>query len=208
MEPLWEILLHKDKNKKLVASPVKTSKVVFLNFLPSPSHFIFLLSNQCWKTVLQNNSISPRFEVLNYWILLPSQSVPPAHILCKENKCILLPRNGLCNSIYGSANYHFQILRISFLFTNLSLWEVVSFFFFWGSDIKGIKSTNKRCWKVRWADQACHFCHILSLSLPSVWEFETQIWSSQIAVQYMAMTSSEDLSNGELLFLNKDNPYH
>lgn len=134
----------------------------------------------------------------------PSQ-FPPACILCKENKCTLLPRNGLCNSIYGSANYHFQILRISFLFTTLSLWEVDSFF---DSDIKELKSTSKRCWKVRWADQAYNFCHILSFSLPSVWEFETWIWSSQIAVQYMAMTSSEDLFNRELLFLHKDNPYH
>lgn len=134
----------------------------------------------------------------------PSQ-FPSARILCKENKCTLPPRNELCNSIYGSANYHFQILRISFFFTTLSLWEVDSFF---DSDVKGIKSTNKRYWKVRWADQAYHFCHILSLSLPSVWEFETWTWSSQIAVQYMAMTSSENLSNRELLFLNKHNPYH
>lgn len=199
-------LLHKDKNKKLVASPVKPSKVFFLNLLPSLSHLIFLLFNQCWNIVLQNNIHFTKIwstQLLNPFTIPVSS---PLHVSYAKriNAHFLLEMN--CAIVFmGQPITIFRYLGFPFFFTTLSLWEVDSFF---DSDVKGIKSTNKRYWKVRWADQAYHFCHILSLSLPSVWEFETWTWSSQIAVQYMAMTSSEDLSNRELLFLNKHNPYH
>lgn len=144
----WGILLHEGKNKKSVASPVKLSKVFFLNLLPSLSHFIFLLSNLCYEILcLRLMFVSPRLWVLNLRILFPFHSSPIC-VLCKENKCTFTPQNAY-SRVFISANDDFQILWVSFSSTTLSLWEVGGFF---DSHIKRIKSTNKRCWKVRWAN--------------------------------------------------------
>lgn len=190
MEALWGILLYEDKNKKLLAAPVRLCRVFLLNLLPALSRFVCLLSNLCSEILcLSLISISPRLWVLNLQSSYHFMQFCPARILCKERKCTFSPQNKLLNSIYVSANYHFQ----TFISSSFSLVSLLRgrwlFFFFWeDSQIKGIKSTNKRCWKVRWMNSfyrrlCLSFCHILSFSLPSVWEFETWTWSSEIAGQ-------------------------
>lgn len=209
MEPLWGILLYEDKNKKLVASPVKLSRVLFLSLLPSLSHFIFLLSNWCSEILcLRRIPMSPRLWVLNFESSHHFVQFSPACNPKRINAHLPLKMNYLVVFMYQLIII-FKYLGFPFHFPQSVLWEEGGLF---GSQIKGEQSTNKRHWKVRWVNSffrrpSLSFCHILSLSLASVWEFDTWTWSSQLAVQYIVMTSSEDLSNKELLFLNQNNPY-
>lgn len=78
-ELLQGIQLGEDKKKELGASPVKLSQI-FLNLLPSLSHFVFLESNLCYEILC-----------LRLTMMAPTRNIQPLNPLtvsCSSPLCV------------------------------------------------------------------------------------------------------------------------